>query len=42
MLEDFVVFDVPPSDDITALVYADKIGKSFCRHVNANLAILAA
>ena len=40
--EEFVIFDVPPSDDISALVYANENGESFCRHVVANLAILAA
>ena len=40
--EEFVIFYVPPSDDISALVYADENGESFCRHVAANLAVLAA
>ena len=30
------------SDEIAALVSADKNGESFCRHVATNLAILAA
>lgn len=42
LLEDFVIFDVPPFFDIAALVYADENGESFCRHVIANLTILAA
>lgn len=40
--ENFVIFDVPPSNDIAALVFADENGESFCKHVAANLAIFAA
>nr|POE66040.1 putative ribonuclease h protein [Quercus suber] len=40
--EEFLIFDVPPSDDVSALVYADEIGESFCRQVVANLTILVA
>ena len=40
--EEFVIFDGPPSVDVSIVVYADEIGESFCRQVVANLAILAA
>ena len=39
--EELVIFDVPSYDDVSALVYANEIGESFCRQVVANLAILA-
>ena len=40
--EEFVIFDGPPSVDVSIVVYADEIGESFCRQVVANLAIMAA
>ena len=40
--EEFVIFDSPPSVDVSDIVYADEIGESFCRQVAANLASLAA
>ena len=40
--EEFVIFDGPPSMDVSAVAYADEIGESFCRQVVANLAILTA
>ena len=40
--EEFVIFDGPPSMDVSAVVYVDEIGESFCRQVVANLAILTA
>ena len=39
--EELVNFDSPPSDEINALMSADKNGESFCSHVVTNLAILA-
>lgn len=41
MQEDYVVFDISPSDEISSLVYSDVNGESFCRLTAANLAILA-
>ena len=40
--EEFVIFDGPPSVDVSAVVYVDEIRESFTRQVVANLAILAA
>ena len=40
--EEFVIFDGPPSVDVSAIVYVDEIRESFTRQVVANLAILAA
>ena len=39
--EELVNFGYPSSDEIAALMSADKNGESFCRHVATNLAILA-
>ena len=39
--EEFVIFDGPPSVDVSDVVHANEIGESFCRQVVANLAILA-
>ena len=41
MQEQFVILDIPPSDDILAFVYSDAIGERFCRLTAPNLAILA-
>ena len=41
MQEQFVILDIPPSDDILAFVYLDAIGERFCRLTAPNLAILA-
>ena len=41
MQEDFVVFDISPSDVISSCVYSDVDGESFCRLIATNLAILA-
>ena len=41
MQEQFVILDIPPSDDILAFVYSDAIGERFCRLTVPNLAILA-
>uniref|UniRef100_A0A7N2LZH2 RNase H type-1 domain-containing protein n=1 Tax=Quercus lobata TaxID=97700 RepID=A0A7N2LZH2_QUELO len=40
--EEFVIFDSPPSVDVSDIVYADEIRESFSRQVAANLASLAA
>ena len=41
MQEDFVVFDISPSDEISSFVYSDVNGESFCRLIAINLAISA-
>ena len=41
MQEDFVVFDISPSDEISSFVYSDVNGESFCRLIATNLAISA-
>ena len=41
MQEQFVILDIPPSDDILVFVYSDAIGERFCRLTAPNLAILA-
>ena len=41
MQEQFVILDIPPSDDILAFVYSDAIGERFYRLTAPNLAILA-
>ena len=39
MQEDFVVFDISPSDEISFFVYSDVNGEIFCRLIATNLAI---
>ena len=41
MQEQFVILDIPPSDDILAFFYLNAIGERFCRLIAPNLAILA-
>ena len=41
MQDQFVILNVPPSDDISAFVLSDAIGERYCRLFAPNLAILA-
>ena len=41
MQDQFVILNVPPSDDISGFVQSDAIGERYCRLFAPNLAILA-